>query len=103
MLGPVFGIEDEEIADAVKYHTTGRADMTMLEKIIFVADAAEQTRTYDKMVAEWRKKAKTNLDEAIVMILNYNILKVVKKGFVLHENTVKARNYILVNKNGRDD
>ena len=42
-----FGVEDEDILNAVSYHTTGRADMSLLEKIIFVSDATEPNRTYD--------------------------------------------------------
>ncbi len=41
-----FGITDRELLDAVSYHTTGRAGMTLLEKIIFIADAVEPGRDY---------------------------------------------------------
>lgn len=41
-----FGIDDSEILDAIKYHTTGRPNMTRLDKIVYVADKTEQTRPY---------------------------------------------------------
>lgn len=41
-----FGVTDPEILDAITYHTTGRPDMTRLDKIVYVADKTEQTRPY---------------------------------------------------------
>ena len=41
-----YGVEDEEILNAIRYHTTGRPNMTRLEKIVYVADKTEQTRPY---------------------------------------------------------
>ena len=41
-----FGVTDNEILDAITYHTTGRPDMTRLDKIVYVADKTEQTRPY---------------------------------------------------------
>lgn len=46
VLKNVFGIKDEEVINAVKYHTTGRKGMTALEKLIFTADAIEPSRSY---------------------------------------------------------
>jgi putative nucleotidyltransferase with HDIG domain len=43
----VYGIEDEDILNAVRFHTTGRAGMSKLELIIFLADTLEPTRTYE--------------------------------------------------------
>lgn len=51
------GIEDEDILNAIKYHTTGRAGMTLLEKIIFIADFTSEERDY-KGVSTMRKKSR---------------------------------------------
>ncbi len=63
-----YGIEDEGILDAIRYHTTGRPDMTMLEKIIFTADYIEPGRTKQKRLGEIRKTAFTDIDACIYMI-----------------------------------
>ena len=52
----VYNIKDKDILNAINYHTTGRANMSDLEKIIFLADAIEEKRDYDG-VDEIRKKS----------------------------------------------
>ncbi len=64
-----YGIEDEEILSAITYHTTGKPDMTMLEKIIFVADYIEPNRKMIKDLPEIRKEAFTDIDKCICHIL----------------------------------
>ncbi len=95
-----FGVEDQEILDAILYHTTGRKNMSLLEKIIFIADAAEENRTYHPQIKQWRQEAKEDLDSAVLKVLEYNIIRVVQRGFILDENTVSARND-LVMRDGR--
>lgn len=91
-----FDIEDQEILDAILYHTTGRENMTLSEKIIFIADATEEGRTYHPQIKLWREEAKENLDSAVLKVLEYNVIKIVKRGFILDENTVKARNDLVL-------
>lgn len=86
---------DEEMAKAIEYHTTGCENMSLLAKVLFAADALEEGRTYSD-VEETRQIAYENLDEAIISILNMKILKSIQKGRLFHEDTVKARNYILM-------
>lgn len=62
-----YGITDERILDAIRYHTTGRPDMTMLEKIIYIADYIEPNRKEIPGLAEVRRKAFENIDEAVYM------------------------------------
>jgi predicted HD superfamily hydrolase involved in NAD metabolism len=59
------GIDDEDILNAIRYHTTGRAGMSLLEKIIFTADFTSEERTYSG-VATMRKKSKKSLEEAML-------------------------------------
>lgn len=68
----IYNIQDEEILNAIMYHTTGRENMTMLEKIIFIADKIEPKRNYEG-IEELRKTAYTNIDEAIIMSLESTI------------------------------
>ena len=67
-----FGITDKEIINAIKYHTTGRTNMTLLEKIVYVADIIEITRGSN--LDEVRKKVYANFDEGFLASLksSYN-------------------------------
>jgi len=65
----MYGIEEEEILDAINYHTTGRPQMTLLEKIIFTADYIEPYRKPLPRIDIIRETAYTDLDQAVVMIL----------------------------------
>lgn len=64
-----YDVMDEDILDAICYHTTGRPNMTLLEKIIFVADYIEPNRKTLKEMEEIRKEAFTDLDKCVVHIL----------------------------------
>lgn len=88
-----FNIHDEEILNAIMYHTTGREDMTMLDKIIFIADKIEPTRDYEN-VEELRKVAYENIDEAIIMSLKSTIEYVKKRNLKLDEDSIKTLDYL---------
>ena len=90
----VFGVDDEEIFNAIYYHTTAKADMTMFEKIIYIADVIEPNRKYD-IVDEMRKLAYENIDLAMLRILNYTINKQMSLGNMLHIETINARNHLI--------
>lgn len=64
-----YDISDSDILQAIKYHTTGRAGMSILEKIVFIADYIEPKRYKAKNLAEIRKMAFIDLDECTYMIL----------------------------------
>ena len=63
-----FGIEDEEILNAITYHTTGRGDMPTLDRIVYLADKIEPSRTYADL-SEMRKVAEYDLTEAVKLCL----------------------------------
>ena len=65
--GREFGITDSDVINAVSFHTTGRAGMSLLEKIIYVADAIEPGRDYPG-VDEIRKAAEEDIDRALSLI-----------------------------------
>jgi len=90
-----FKIEDEEILNAIRFHTTGRENMSTLEKIVFIADYIEPGRTF-KEVEQLRKEAFSNLDLACLMAMDNTIRYVLSKGDLLHPLTVEARNFILL-------
>lgn len=90
----LFGIDDDEIYDAIFYHTVGKPDMSLLTKIIYIADAIEPLRNYDG-VEHLRELAHSDLDKALVYQIDITIKSVLKKGSLLHLNTVDTRNYYL--------
>ncbi|WP_288868398.1 nicotinate (nicotinamide) nucleotide adenylyltransferase [uncultured Parvimonas sp.] len=92
----LYGIFDEEIISAVRYHTTAKENMTLLEKILFISDKIEPGRKYDT-VDELRRLADFDIDRAIVKFLNDSFEYLEKKSQKVHHLSVKARDY-LVNK-----
>ncbi len=64
-----YDIEDEEILNAIRWHTTGRPEMTLLDKIVYVSDYIEPKRDKAPHLPMIRQKAFVDLDEALVMIL----------------------------------
>lgn len=65
----LYGVDDEDIISAIRFHTTGKPDMTMLEKIIFIADYIEPGRDKAPNLKEIRKMSFIDIDEAMYMIL----------------------------------
>ncbi|MDR2296439.1 MAG: bis(5'-nucleosyl)-tetraphosphatase (symmetrical) YqeK [Clostridiales Family XIII bacterium] len=84
------GIADAELLDAVRYHTTGRADMSKLEKILYVADAAEPTREHEGLAA-LREAARRDLDEACLTALENTLRHLRKKGIRPDADSLRAR------------
>jgi predicted HD superfamily hydrolase involved in NAD metabolism len=86
------GITDEEILSAVRYHTTGRAGMTLLEKLLYVADYVDPTRDYED-VDFYRKLAFADIDRAAFLCLAYTMEDLSgNKGFI-HKDTYDAYQY----------
>jgi len=92
-----YGISDREILSAIYYHTTGCENMSLLDKIVYLADYIEPGRRFPG-IEEVRKMAVENIDDAIIITLNRTINYVIQRGGLLHPNTVNARNYIMIEK-----
>lgn len=90
----VYGVEDEEIIDAIYYHTIGKADMSKLCEIIYIADAIEPLRSYDG-VDTLRIIAKTSLKEAILKYTEMSIRHLIDRGEYIHPNAIETRNHYL--------
>ena len=93
----ILEIEDEELLLAVRYHTTARKDMTLLEKILYLADFTSADRDYDD-VDVMRKKVDISLNEAMEYALSYTITELVQKGAPIHTDTMEAYNQIMEEK-----
>ena len=93
-------IDDSEIYLAVRYHTTGRAGMSLIEKIIYVADFISAERDYDD-VDVMRALAAQSLEKAMLYALKYTITSLVKKGSTVHADSVAAYNELILNMKGK--
>ncbi|MCX7710089.1 MAG: bis(5'-nucleosyl)-tetraphosphatase (symmetrical) YqeK [Clostridia bacterium] len=92
-----YGVEDPAILKAIRYHTTGGRDMSLLDKIVFIADSIEPNRTFPG-VEELRKTAFNQMDHAVMMALDRTIKYVISKGALIHPDTIEARNYLILDK-----
>ncbi len=88
-------IEDEEILAAVRWHTTGKAGMSLLEKIVYVADFISADRDY-KDVEVVRKLASISLEHAILYTSRYTVEKLSSKDMLIHPATVECYNDMLL-------
>lgn len=89
------GIEDREILNAVLYHTTARAGMSSLEKIIYIADATSEDRKY-KEVERFRELSFVDLDACMLQMIKHTIRYLVKDECLIPKDTLDAYNeYIL--------
>lgn len=93
----LFGVDDEEILDGIKYHTVGCENMSTLAKIIYLADAIEEKRSWEG-VEKARELAKTDLDEAIKFEIEEKLKYLLAKDSIIHPNVIKFRNSIIANK-----
>ena len=89
-------ITDQEILDAIRYHTIGKAGMSLVSKIVYLADAIEDGRDWDG-VEKTRKLAEKDIDEAILYELDKKIEYLMKKRSLIHPNTIDFRNDLLNN------
>lgn len=95
MLPELFGIEDRDILNAVSYHTTGRAGMSVLEKVVFLADAIEPNRDYPG-VEELRRVTEDSLDLGCYRSLTGTIRHLEEQGMGpadIDPDTLKAADY----------
>ncbi len=85
----------EKTQKAIEYHTTGNKDMDTFAKIIYLADKIEENRDYPE-VEELRELTKKDLDKAILFVLDFTIQKSVKKGRLIHPDTIELRNKLII-------
>lgn len=86
-----YGILDDDILSAIRYHTTGRAGMSRLELIIFVSDYIEPARSFPG-VDEVREVAKGNLESAAQLALKNSIIFLINKCTTIFPDTIHAYN-----------
>ncbi len=90
----VLKIDDEEIIGAIRFHTIGNAELTLLQKIVYLGDMISEDRDY-KDVDKFRKFCYDDIDIAMSVALIYNIESVCKKCGMLPLYTTQAYNYYM--------
>lgn len=85
-----FGVDDPEIRSAIRYHTTGKPDMTLLEKIIFMADYIEPGRWKAVNLERIRSLAFRDLDMAVYLTMRDTLAYLEKGGGKIDETTRSA-------------
>ena len=88
-----YGIDDQEILSAINYHTTGRREMSLLEKIIYIADYMEPGRKQAPNLSAIRKAAFEDLDKALLMILEDTLSYLHSTGSVVDTMTQKTYDF----------
>ena len=87
----------QDVIDAVKYHTTGRPDMSLVEKIVFIADKVEPAKVkYNDSLVPILELSKIDLDKSIEMYLSFHITERLEGGHLVHPLAIETWNWFVV-------
>ena len=92
-----YGVSDSDILNAIRYHTTGRESMSDLEKVVYLADYIEPKRNFEG-IEDIRKLCYegVNIDKALIECIDNTIRYILNNKQIIHEDTIKARNFFIV-------
>jgi predicted HD superfamily hydrolase involved in NAD metabolism len=91
------GLDDPEVYDAVYWHSTARAGMTPLEKLVFIADKLDPQKAHRyPRLPEIRALVTESLDRAVLEFLDQDIARLLHEDKVVHPTTLYARNELLL-------
>ena len=88
----VFGFTSEDFLNSIRYHTTGRAEMSELEEIVYMADLVSVERSF-RDVEKFRKMAFDDIKKSILEAVKHSISEVMEKGSLIPTQTLEAYNY----------
>ena len=91
------GEKDEDLLNAVRYHTTGRAGMSLLERIIFIADYISDERDYNG-VEIMRELADKSLEDAMLFALKFTLQKLSSQNMCIHPDCLGCYNELIINR-----
>ena len=94
-LKEVLGIEDEEILSAVRYHTTGKKGMSLLDMIVYIADYISEERSYPD-VGVMRRFSRESLEKGALYSLKYTLNKLSKDELVIHSDSLAFYNDLII-------
>lgn len=84
----------EEVYNAIRWHTTGRVNMSLLEKIIYLADYIEPSREFDGL-EQLRSLAYEDIDGAMILGLKMSLENMQRQGNTVHQRTRDALDYLV--------
>ena len=93
----VLGIRDTDIFNAIRYHTTARAGMSLLEKVIFLADFTSAERNYPD-IDVIREHAENSLEDGMLYGIKFTVARLVGRGDLVSPDALAAFNEILLNR-----
>ncbi len=93
----ILGITDQDVLNAIRYHTTARAGMSLLEKIIFIADFISEERDYPD-VDIMRAESAKSLENGMLYGLGFVIPDLVKRNRLIHPDALAAFNELVLTK-----
>ena len=96
----VYGVSDD-VYEAIFWHTTGKANMSLLEKILYIADYMEPNRDFPG-VERLRELAYRDLDQAVLAGNEMSIQEMKERGLPVHPNTVQSRDWLRSKRNGKE-
>lgn len=100
-LNKKYGIDDKDILNAVFYHTTGRKNMSLLEKIVFTADYISEERKWPDIIY-LRGLAKVDLESAMLSKLSTAMKRCISAHMSINKNTFEAYNEIVFKKTKKE-
>ena len=92
-----YGVTDAEVLDGISYHTTGKANMSVLAMIVFLADMIEPGRDFPG-VEELRKVARKDLEAAMLLAYSNTTKYLIEEGLLIHPNCIEGYNQLLLKK-----
>jgi len=90
-----FEVTDPDILNAIMHHTTGNENMGLLDKIIYIADYISEDRKFQG-IEDLRKVVQEDLNAGVLMGMDFTLKHVISKGRLIHPQTIKARNSLLI-------
>lgn len=98
----ILKVVNDEIISAIRYHTTAKDNMTLLEKVLYLADYTSADRNYAD-VDVMRRLVNENLDDALLYALKYTINELVNEQRAVHPDTISAYNETVIKINNRGE
>lgn len=89
------GIKDRDVIDAIRFHTTAKADMSLLQKIVFIADFISEDRNYPD-IEIMRQEAEKSLEHGMKYALSFVIKSLASQGRCIHPDAIDAYNEIIM-------
>lgn len=91
------GLTDEDVINAIRYHTTGRANMSLLEKIIYTADYTSAERSYNGADV-MREKSRSSLEDAMIFSCQFTLQNLSEKQAAIHPDQLFCYNDLVLHK-----